>query len=148
MITCAQEWNARDLVGTYEIHNAPPPPPEPDTMSQLDPPPGIRIEAFRVNNAFPHSENLRIRRCHRFKIKGAPCLIDIGVNVDYPSYFGKYEISKDTLILRCEYYIVHYNKHMSKRKVKSPYNAVYRWVIKDENTLEVNEWAQWIKKED
>lgn len=148
-ILAQSDWKASDLVGTYVIKNVSQPPSELDTVRQFEPPPGIDLHIkVQVANNFSNVEYLKMRRFKHFKIKGSTCTLDYGLNTDYPSYYGKYEISGDTLIMRCDHYIQHFNKSADKRRVKTPYKAVFRWIIQEDGTLKVYEWEYWTKKED
>lgn len=106
------------------------------------------LPIYRINkvelNYFP-LRTLILTRCNRVKIIDNSPIMDIGLNVDNPTIYGRFTLEGDTIVIRAKYSIQHFNSLTPKGRVKCKVDMVYRFKILSNGQLQVNPHYSWTK---
>ncbi|PWL27786.1 MAG: hypothetical protein DCO96_10810 [Fluviicola sp. XM-24bin1] len=104
----------------------------------------IDFQALIVVNEFSN-QNLKIRFGKRFKFIGHPDTRDLGLNKDYPSYYGKFKKKGDTLTFYFKKSVQHFNKAALKRKVVQKLDYSRNYTLGKEGRIETAPYCYWFK---
>ena len=115
-----------------------------DTLEmQFDSIPILRITSIELNGFQSHT--LILKRFKRFKIIDKSVITYLGLNSDNPTIYGKFKIVGDSVIIKTKYSIQHFNKHAPKRRLKTKLAKTYKFMIINENQLEISPNYSWKK---
>lgn len=142
--TASGQVGRRSLVGIYEsqftkehIDSFDSVPKEVDSL-QI-----VTLKAIEINEFQLHT--LFVKRFKRVEIVDNSPIPDIGLNDDNPTLYGKFKIIGDSLNIRLNYSIQHFNVPFLNKRIKVKFSETYKFKIINENQLMIDSSYSWVK---